>query len=565
MASRSGIGPCDSYASSVDESLSKGKNMQFIRRLAAIVALFAAVQGIQDAPIVQVARAQGEADAVVQPPCDEDAFDEAYKLIEERAGGTIAFNCGGAATINFTTIKIISLPVTIDGANQITLSGGNSTQLFQVDVGDSLTLRGLTLTLGFSAADGGAIVNFGTLSLEGSTIQNSNAAGSGGAIVSYGPLTITDSTLAGNSAANAGAVYPRFSAATTVIVNSSLRNNRATSTVDGWGGAILAWDGANVTIQGGEIAKNSARSGGGIHNRFVNSSVTLTNVQVNGNMARADTITQGIDGGGIYNINGAVTVDNSTFLNNDAGWSGGGMYTEGVATVNNSTFVGNSALAFGGGVANEAGAATFKGALFSNNSADLGAGVSNTGGLTIQNATFSGNRVREDAVLVNYGRATVQNATFSENIDATEDPGASVLWQVSSQPLRLKNVAVKGFADGGFGGVNCSSFNLEGYVPIISDGFNLSDDTSCAPFFNKAGDKNNTDPQLGPLGDNGGATLTHLPEPSSPLLDGGQCISGLAIDQRGVARPQGAACDIGAVEVRPADQQKKVFVPLVLR
>lgn len=536
--------------------------MKIIRRLAAVVVLFAAVQGLQPAPVIQTAAAQGEADAVVQPPCDENAFNEAYKLIEEGAGGTMAFNCG-AAVVTFTTVKIISLPVTIDGANQITLSGGNSTQLFRVDSNGSLTLRRLTLTAGFSGGDGGAVANYGTLNVEASTIRNSNAAGSGGAIVSYGPLTITDSTLAGNSAANAGAVYPRFSAATTVISNSSLRNNRTTSTVNGWGGAILPWDGATVTVQGGEIAKNSARIGGGIHNRFVNCAVTLTNVQVNGNTASADSLVQEIQGGGIYNINGTVTIDDSKFINNDAGWSGGGMYTEGTATVNNSTFVGNTALALGGGIVNEAGFAVVKNTLFRDNAAEVGAGMSNSGGLTLQNATFSGNRVRQDGVLVNYGKATVQNATFSENIDATGNSGASVIWQVSSKPLHLKNVVVKGFVEGGFGGENCSSFDLTGYVSMVSDGFNLSDDTSCAPFFTAPGDKNNTDPLLGPLADNGGPTLTHMPQPGSPLLDGGQCIADLATDQRGAARPQGAACDIGAVEARLADLQKKLYMPLL--
>lgn len=58
------------------------------------------------------------------------------------------------------------------------------------------------------------------------------------------------------------------------------------------------------------------------------------------------------------------------------------------------------------------------------------------------------------------------------------------------------------------------------------------------------------DPELGPLQDNGGSTLTHLPLPSSPLIDGGidALVDLLAVDQRGEARIQGSAVDIGAVE-----------------
>ena len=46
---------------------------------------------------------------------------------------------------------------------------------------------------------------------------------------------------------------------------------------------------------------------------------------------------------------------------------------------------------------------------------------------------------------------------------------------------------------------------------------------------------------------NGGFSSTHLLEPGSPAIDAGACV--IATDQRGVARPQGAACDLGAVEV----------------
>jgi hypothetical protein len=54
---------------------------------------------------------------------------------------------------------------------------------------------------------------------------------------------------------------------------------------------------------------------------------------------------------------------------------------------------------------------------------------------------------------------------------------------------------------------------------------------------------------LGPLQDNGGATLTHALVPGSPALDAAPVDANCpATDQRGVTRPQGAACDIGAVE-----------------
>jgi hypothetical protein len=86
---------------------------------------------------------------------------------------------------------------------------------------------------------------------------------------------------------------------------------------------------------------------------------------------------------------------------------------------------------------------------------------------------------------------------------------------------------------------------------FASGGFNIASDGTCR--LDAATDLPSTDPLLGPLADNGGPTQSHLPGPTSPAIDAvpsgttGLC-PGLGTDQRGVARPAGAACDIGAVE-----------------
>ena len=71
-----------------------------------------------------------------------------------------------------------------------------------------------------------------------------------------------------------------------------------------------------------------------------------------------------------------------------------------------------------------------------------------------------------------------------------------------------------------------------------------------APFFQGAPGATSIDPGLGPLQDNGGPTQTMAIAPGSPAVDavpstGAQCP---ATDQRGVRRPEGAGCDIGAFE-----------------
>ena len=46
-------------------------------------------------------------------------------------------------------------------------------------------------------------------------------------------------------------------------------------------------------------------------------------------------------------------------------------------------------------------------------------------------------------------------------------------------------------------------------------------------------------------------TETHAIPAASVAIDSGVCVGGLVLDQRGVARPQGVACDIGADEYIP--------------
>src|SRR5262245_60451640 len=85
---------------------------------------------------------------------------------------------------------------------------------------------------------------------------------------------------------------------------------------------------------------------------------------------------------------------------------------------------------------------------------------------------------------------------------------------------------------------------------ITVAGGNISSDGSCN--FSAPGSLNNTDPALGPLGDYGGPTPTMPLLAGSPAID--RAISAFcpSTDQRGVARPVGAGCDIGAFESGPS-------------
>jgi CSLREA domain-containing protein len=88
---------------------------------------------------------------------------------------------------------------------------------------------------------------------------------------------------------------------------------------------------------------------------------------------------------------------------------------------------------------------------------------------------------------------------------------------------------------------------------VHSSGGNIADDSSC--HFSANADKNNTNPKLGPLQNNGGPTHTELPKAGSAAIDHGLNSACPKVDQRGVKRPQDgngdgkAVCDVGSVEV----------------
>ena len=64
-----------------------------------------------------------------------------------------------------------------------------------------------------------------------------------------------------------------------------------------------------------------------------------------------------------------------------------------------------------------------------------------------------------------------------------------------------------------------------------------------------AGEKQDVNPLLGALANNGGQTNTRALAVNSPAIDAGSGCA--ALDQRGVTRPGGSACDIGAFEFIP--------------
>jgi hypothetical protein len=449
-------------------------------------------------------------------------------------GGTISFDCGANPHNIIASTYVIATDTVIDGGGRITLNGEDLRQVFIVASAASLTLDNLTIAHGGWPGNGGAIANNGTLILNNSIVRDSYSFnGYGGGIYNTGALFVNNSQILNNSTGPGFAGGGIFNNNGTVTISSSTVSGNAspygggidsvgTLTIDG---STISGNFATVALGGGldvggiihinnsVIENNFAELGGGGINATTAGNVSITNSAVVNN--EADAFTEFTTGGGILNA-GKLTLTAVTLQDNRA-YDGGGLYNNGTqaVTVQTSTISGNEAAGGDGG-----GIYLYPGAL------------------TLLNSTLSGNAAvgYGGGLFATTGTAQLTNVTFNLNIAAREGGG---LYKSDGASLSLINTIIANNTGG-----DCGLQN-----PLTSNGYNLAGDATCG--LNNTGDLENTDPLLSPLADNGGFTLTHLPQAASPALDGGSNINCPATDQRGIVRPQKGVCDIGAVEVAP--------------
>jgi hypothetical protein len=118
----------------------------------------------------------------------------------------------------------------------------------------------------------------------------------------------------------------------------------------------------------------------------------------------------------------------------------------------------------------------------------------------------------------------------------------------------FKNTIVAANHGGEFDSDVRGTFNSQGHNLIGQSGcgvgFCFTNEDIVGTFANPI------DPMLGPLANNGGPTMTHALLEGSPAIDKGVAVEGITTDQRGFARQQGAAPDIGAFESEFVDTLK---------
>ncbi|MFM2036245.1 MAG: hypothetical protein RL459_1510, partial [Pseudomonadota bacterium] len=269
------------------------------------------------------------------------------------------------------------------------------------------------------------------------------------------------------------------------------------------------------------------------------------------------------DGAGIYTA-ATLTASDLVVSNNTSSTNGGGVYNEGNTSVSNATFSGNSAEGGGGFFGTGNTTVTITGVTFNGNKAVGGGAISGDSGATIKliNSTVSGNIGTDvGGGLYTRGAADLRFVTIANNLAGADSSsagaGINTFPSSNTNQVSLKNVLLadnrKGYTVdpaltpeqiAALPSANCGSTSSSS--SIVSQGHNLSSDTSCQTVLSGSGDLNNQVAQLGVLANNGGNAQTHALLANSPALGAGIADPEVLVDQRGTLRD--TVPDIGAYE-----------------
>lgn len=472
-------------------------------------------------------------------------------------GGTLGRQFGPSAFFIDGRSLTIDATALAHGVTVARVATADNFRLFDITSGSALILRGLVLSNGVAQG--------------GSSYYGGGALGAGGAVFNRGKLSLDRCTLTGHAAIGGyaraignGAIGGGVGASSS---NSSGGgpNGGAEGSDSGFGGGGLGGDGGlggggggggwgfsganggNAGTGGfgggggggqggpGDLQTSSSRGGDGGTGGFGGGGGP-------GSPGGLSSGGNGSDGGGGFGGGAARGYGGS-----GAGMGGAVFNDAGTLTIRNSTFAGNTAKGgqqgyaagytgsgFGGAIFNYNGALTIDFSTFVDNTTQAGSG-GNGGGSASGSAIYS---------LVDGNCNTTGSGASGGNTCAGTTATLTMNMSVAARSLgSLKDVTL----DKINGGASTASGagNFIAYTQALH-----GTTTGALVTINPLGV---TDPQLAAtLAANGGFGLTLMPQPGSPLIDpapGGSCNS-VAVDGRGIARPQGALCDIGAAEVR---------------
>ncbi|HTL37272.1 MAG TPA: Ig domain-containing protein [Kofleriaceae bacterium] len=266
-----------------------------------------------------------------------------------------------------------------------------------------------------------------------------------------------------------------------------------------------------------------------------------------------------VDGAIVDSSTGTVAAFESRFINNAGNGRGGAFFVHGGELLLDSCYFSQNTSNPGngwGGVINGEGAnttITVRRSTAEQNAAPWGSFSHITAGttLTLENSTLHHNTSSIAGTLATPGGVYfLRNNTivFNTNTNATPDSAAIYLYSAPCH-YTIENTLVAFNTDVTSAEHNCHIRDVS--TSITSNGGNLFSDTAsdCQQYFGS--DRLSANPQLDATvpANHGGLNDTYLLASGSPAIDTGtaNCPTG---DERGMPRPSGQGCDIGAVEMQ---------------
>ncbi len=484
--------------------------------------------------------------------------------------------------------------VTVSGSQEVGFSLNASDNSTVTMTNGTVTGNGVSFGDGFNAN----LTNAASLTIAGSTFTNNGSDGVDIDVAGTSSLMITDSDASDNDS-DGLEVESQNNSTTTIDGVTADRNvndgidvdgeNNATVTVRNSSAADNGDNGFESDFDGGtgnfENVTSQRNDGDGFDmeadDGAVGSTITLTNAVAldnveNGFNAEPDTVDSSViinggraEGNERYGL--LMNVDRGTVIATDfvsTNNPGGGVDIDGFdgqATLRDSTVTGNGSLALSGAGGVEVDADTDGGftdplnvlienTTVSGNTGSEGGGI---GGrvidgstLTMRNSTVSGNRAFDAGGVFLDGDAdsavTIEHSTVTLN---ETDGGSEGAVFFSALNVELDHTIIAGNTSSGL----IADLTEDDATLVINHSLvQTADASSLAAASAGTGNIVDQDAGLGPLADNGGPTLTHLPSDSSPVLEAGDAaITGApATDQRGEDRIVDVI-DLGAVEVQP--------------
>ncbi|MGB0133207.1 choice-of-anchor Q domain-containing protein [Dokdonella sp.] len=263
---------------------------------------------------------------------------------------------------------------------------------------------------------------------------------------------------------------------------------------------------------------------------------------------------------GVTIRNGAGTLGAGVLLR-----EGSSLHMDGCLLTGNATEKGDPAGA-GGGIAS-LGVLEVTRSTFHANDAGTGGGIwtGGAGSTVLSNLTFDSNiSLASGAAISLNAAATLNNLTLSLNFSDNDFDGMGDGALEVNAPVTVSNSIIAGNVD--FSIVVAGAVNNDCAVgpsgTLTSAGNNLIGvlGNACVLAAAQPGDQSGVpgsplDPQLQPFDVYGGTVEVFLPKASSPAVEAGSSVAqgnpgACEIDDaRGVPRPQGSRCDIGAAEL----------------